>query len=59
MTPLQRFLAELAGVAALAIAGALWWLPLFFVVIGVYLVMLGNSTSNNSGNSGTDRGGGE
>jgi len=57
MTPLTRFLAELSGVAVIAIGAALWWLPLFFVVIGVYLIMIGNSSM--SGTSGMDRGGGE
>lgn len=57
MTPLTRFLAELSGVAVIAIGAALWWLPLFFVVIGVYLIMIGNSST--SGTSGMDRGGGE
>jgi hypothetical protein len=38
-----RWCAEIAGVLALAVAAALWWLPLGLVVCGLYLVLIANS----------------
>jgi len=38
-----RWLAEIAGVAAIAIAASLWWLPLGIAIAGVYVVILANS----------------
>jgi len=43
VTPARlRWLAEIAGVAALAAAASLWWLPLGIAVAGVYLILVAN-----------------
>jgi len=44
MTPARlRWLAEIGGVAALAVAASLWWLPLGLAVAGVYCIVIANS----------------
>ena len=53
LTRVLRWLAEIAGVAAIAIAAALWWLPLGIAIVGVYLVVIGNIESGGDGNART------
>ena len=38
-----RWLAEIAGVGAIAVAAWLWWEPAGIAVAGVYLVICANS----------------
>jgi hypothetical protein len=35
-----RWAAEIAGVLALAVAAALWWVPLGIAICGVYLIIV-------------------
>jgi len=46
MTPARlRWLAEIGGVAALAVAASLWWVPAGIAVVGVYLLVAANVDS--------------
>ena len=47
MTSRARWFAEIAGVVTVAIAASLWWLPLGIGVIGVYLLVIGNTGGDN------------
>ena len=38
-----RWFAEIVGIAAIALAASLWWLPLGIAVAGVYVIILANS----------------
>lgn len=54
MTKALRWCAEVIGVATIAIAASLWWLPIGIAVVGVYLIIIANLESGGTQDARTE-----